>query len=78
MITVVPVPTVDTTPLASIVATDGEALLQVPPAVALVSVVVDPEQIAVVPAIAAAVFCSVTVTVVVAVDTSHPPTAAIV
>jgi hypothetical protein len=79
VITVVPVDTVVTTPLfASIVATAGVALLHVPPLVVLVSVVLDPKQTAVVPPIADAICCCVTVTVVVAVEALHPPVAAIV
>jgi uncharacterized membrane protein (DUF106 family) len=89
VITVVPVDTVVTTPLlilivatipvfASIVATAGVALLHVPPLVVFVSVVFDPKHTAVVPPIADAVCCCVTVTVVVAVDALHPPVAAIV
>jgi hypothetical protein len=79
VISVVPVDTVVTTPLfASIVATDPLALLHVPPLVVLVSVVFDPKHTAVVPPIADAVCCCVTVTVVVAVDALHPPVAAIV
>jgi hypothetical protein len=76
---VVPVDTVVTTPLfASIVATDPLALVHVPPLVVLVSVVLDPKHTAVVPPIADAICCSVTVTVVVAVEALHPPVAAIV
>jgi hypothetical protein len=79
VITVVPVDTVVTIPVfASIVATAGVALLHVPPGVVLVSVVLDPKQTAVVPPIADAICCCVTVTVVVAVDVLHPPVAAIV
>jgi hypothetical protein len=79
VITVVPVDTVVTTPVfASIVATAGVALLHVPPGVVLVNVVLEPKQTAVVPPIADAVCCCVTVTVVVAVDALHPPVAAIV
>jgi hypothetical protein len=44
----------------------------------LVNVVLDPKHTAVVPPIADAICCSVTVTVVVAVDALHPPVAAIV
>jgi hypothetical protein len=44
----------------------------------LVKVVFDPKHTAVVPPIADAVCCCVTVTVVVAVDALHPPVAAIV
>jgi hypothetical protein len=76
---VVPVDTVVTTPLfASIVATDPLELLHVPPLVVFVSVVFEPKHTAVVPPIADAVCCCVTVTVVVAVDALHPPVAAIV
>jgi hypothetical protein len=79
VITVVPVDTVVTTPVfASIVATAGVALLHVPPLVVFVSVVFEPKHTAVVPPIADAVCCCVTVTVVVAVDALHPPVAAIV
>jgi hypothetical protein len=78
VISVVPVDTVDTTPELLIVATAISELLHVPPAVVLVSVVFDPKQTAVVPPIADAVCCCVTVTVVVAVDALHPPVAAIV
>jgi hypothetical protein len=79
VISVVPVDTVVTTPLfASIVATDPLALVHVPPLVVLVNVVFEPKHTAVVPPIADAVCCCVTVTVVVAVDALHPPVAAIV
>ena len=75
---VVPVDTVDTTPELLMVATAISALLHVPPLVVLVSVVFEPRHTAVVPPIADAICCCVTVTVVVAVDALHPPVAAIV
>jgi hypothetical protein len=79
VISVVPVDTVVTTPLLrSIVATDPLELVHVPPLVVLVNVVFEPKHTAVVPPIADAVCCCVTVTVVVAVDALHPPVAAIV
>jgi hypothetical protein len=78
VISVVPVDTVDTTPELLIVATAISELLHVPPGVVLVSVVFEPKHTAVVPPIADAVCCCVTVTVVVAVDALHPPVAAIV
>jgi hypothetical protein len=79
VISVVPVDTVVTTPLLMlIVATSSLEDVHVPPGVVLVKVVFDPKHTAVVPPIADAVCCCVTVTVVVAVDALHPPVAAIV
>jgi hypothetical protein len=62
-ITDVPAETPVTTPVASIVATAGVALLHVPPAVASVRVVVDPMQTVSVPPIAAGKGLTVTVAV---------------
>jgi hypothetical protein len=79
VITVVPVDTVVTTPLLMlIVATSSLEDVHVPPGVVLVNVVLEPRHTAVVPPIADAICCCVTVTVVVAVDALHPPVATIV
>jgi len=65
--TELPADTPVTTPPAEIVATAGDALLHVPPAVALLRVLVAPTQTLVMPVIAAG--SGLTVTVVV---TAHP------
>src|SRR6478735_8337928 len=65
----VPAVTPLTTPLLSIVATDSLLLLHTPPAVASVSVVVNPAHTLVVPLIAATTGIALTVTVVVLVPT---------